>query len=63
MISSYSVKTGAGFENEKKIYANYKVLLSAVLLDENGVPIENSACSDYIIYTNAKIYSQMIAAG
>lgn len=61
--SSYSVKTGAGFENENKIYANYKVLLNAILLDENGDPIENSGCSDHIIYTNAKIYYQMIAAG
>lgn len=63
VVSSYSVITGAEFEGGKKIYSNYKVQLTAQLLDENNDPIENSGCSDYIIYTNAKINSQLISVG
>lgn len=63
VVSSYSVITGAEFEGGKKIYSNYKVQLTAQLLDENDDPIENSGCSDYIIYTNAKINSQLMSVG
>ena len=63
VVSSYSVITGAEFESAKKTYSNYKVQLTAQLLDENDEPIENSGCSDYIIYTNAKINSQLISVG
>lgn len=63
VISSYSVITGGAFESKGKTYSNYKVQLTAQLLDENGEPIENSGCSDYIIYTNAKISSQLISVG
>lgn len=63
VISSYSVITGGAFESKEKTYSNYKVQLTAQLLDENGEPIENSGCSDYIIYTNAKINSQLISVG
>lgn len=63
VISSYSVITGGAFESKGKTYSNYKVQLTAQLLDENGEPIENSGCSDYIIYTNAKINSQLISVG
>ncbi len=60
IISSYSVITGAELESADGLYSNYKVQLTAMLLDQNGDPIENSGCSDYIIYTNAKIYSHML---
>lgn len=63
VISSYSVITGGAFESKGKTYSNYKVQLTSQLLDENGEPIENSGCSDYIIYTNAKINSQLISVG
>lgn len=63
VISSYSVITGGAFESKGKTYSNYKVQLTAQLFDENGEPIENSGCSDYIIYTNAKINSQLISVG
>lgn len=63
VVSSYSVITGGAFESKGKTYSNYKVQLTAQLLDENGEPIENSGCSDYIIYTNAKISSQLISVG
>lgn len=63
VVSSYSVITGGAFDSKGKTYSNYKVQLTAQLLDENGEPIENSGCSDYIIYTNAKINSQLISVG
>ena len=63
VVSSYSVITGARFESEGKLYSNYKVQLTAMLLDQNGLPIENSGCSDYIIYTNAKIYTNLLSVG
>lgn len=61
--SRYSVITGAELESERKLYSNYKVLLTAMLLDENDAPIENSGCSDHIVYTNAKIYAHIIPSG
>ncbi len=60
VVSTYSVRTGAAFENESQIYANYKVQLTAQLLDTNDNPLENTGCSDYIIYTNAKIFTEML---
>lgn len=62
VIMDYSVKTGAAFERDKKLYSNYKVMLTAELIGQNDAPVENSGCSDYIVYTNAKIYSQMVSA-
>ena len=50
------------FENESKIYANYRVRFSAELIDGEGTSVSNSQCSDYIVYTNAKIYTKMITA-
>ena len=62
VLTAYSVKTGIEFENESKIYANYRVRLSAELIDGEGTSVSNSQCSDYIVYTNAKIYTKMITA-
>lgn len=61
--SVYSVITGAAFENGGRTYANYKVQLTAQLLDSDSSAIANSSCSDYIIYTNAKICTEMLSAG
>ena len=58
--STYSVITSEDFENASKTYANYKVQLTAVLLDASGKAIASTECSDYIIYTNAKIFTEMI---
>lgn len=52
--------TGEDFENKGFTYANYKVRLTAVLLDEAGDELTGTKASDYIIYTNARIYQQMI---
>lgn len=60
--TSFDVKTGAEFEKDNLTYANYKVKLTAELLDESGNYIENTECSDYIIYTNAKICTDMLQA-
>lgn len=59
--TSFDVKTGAEFENGYLTYANYKVMLKAELLDGEKNPIANTECSDYIIYTNAKICTEMLA--
>ncbi|MGN1339704.1 MAG: hypothetical protein ACI4WS_05385, partial [Oscillospiraceae bacterium] len=61
--STYSVVTGDEFESASKIYANYKVQLAVQMLDTSGNYIANSGCSDYIIYTNAKIYTDLISEG
>ena len=53
--STYSVVTGDEFESASKVYANYKFQLAVQMLDTSGNYIANSGCSDYIIYTNAKI--------
>ncbi len=52
--------TGEVFEEKGHTYANYKVRLTAVLLDENGAEIDGTKASDYIIYTNARIYQQIL---
>ncbi|MGN0585722.1 MAG: hypothetical protein ACI4JF_00430 [Oscillospiraceae bacterium] len=61
--TSFIVNTGAKFENSglDGMYANYKVELTAELLDESGAAVENTSCSDYIIYTNAKICTNMMS--
>ncbi|MGN0425367.1 MAG: hypothetical protein ACI4FY_08625 [Acetatifactor sp.] len=51
--------TGAEFEDEGFSYSNYKLRLTAVLLDEDGNEITVSKASDYIIYTNAKVYQHI----
>ena len=53
--------TGEVFESNKFTYANYKVRLTAVLLGENEKELDGTKASDYIIYTNARIYQQMIS--
>ncbi len=52
--------TGGAFEAKGYTYANYKVRLTAVLLDQNGNEIDGTKASDYIIYTNACIYQQIL---
>lgn len=52
--------TGEAFEAKGHTYANYKVRLTAVLLDQGGKEIDGTKASDYIIYTNARIYQQIM---
>lgn len=45
-------------------YSNYKVLVTVGLLNTNSsseTPLNNSDKSDHIIYTNAKLYSEVIS--
>ena len=59
----FSAKTGEDF----KEYANYQVYLQAELLDTSSQDqtktVENSRVRDYIVYTNAKIYTDVINPG
>ena len=52
--------TGKEFENAGYTYSNYRVRLTVVLVDEKGAEIPGTKTSDYIIYTNARIYQDLI---
>lgn len=54
------IDTGSALENAGGYYANYRVVLTAQLLNRSGTPIPNSQASDYIVYTNAKIVTELI---
>ena len=55
------VRSGSDLESRNLTYANYQVLLTVELLDEEGNPLEGSAASDYIKYTNARIVKELIS--
>lgn len=57
---TFTPLTGGKFEQNSYIYANYRVRLTAVLLDKNGSELDGTKATDYIIYTNARIYQDMI---
>ena len=57
---NFTPLTGEAFEAKGHTYANYKVRLTAVLLDQDGAEIDGTKASDYIIYTNARIYQQIM---
>ncbi len=57
---SFEPLTDTAFEQKGYTYANYKVRLNVVLLDENRHEISGTKASDYVIYTNAHIYQQII---
>lgn len=54
--------TGEVFEQNGYTYANYKVRLTVALLDAEGKELDGTKVSDYIIYTNARIYQQILGA-
>lgn len=57
----YKVKTGKELENiTGGQYANYKVTLSATLKNKNLEDLLNVKPSDYLIYTNAKVYLKIV---
>lgn len=57
---AFSAKTGENFHD----YANYMVTLRTELVytDDNDQikAVENSGVSDYVIYTNAKVFPTLI---
>lgn len=57
---TFTPLTGEKFEKEQYTYANYRVRLTAVLLDKSGNELDGTKATDYIIYTNARIYQDMI---
>lgn len=57
----YEVKTGGNLEAiNGGQYANYKVTLSATLKNKNLTDLLNVKPSDYLIYTNAKVYLKIV---
>lgn len=56
----YAPLTGEAFENAGYTYANYRVRITVVLLDNAGNELEGTKATDYIIYTNARIYQEII---
>lgn len=56
----YAPLTGDAFEEAGHTYANYRVRVTVVLLDEDGKELEGTKATDYIIYTNARIYQEII---
>ena len=52
----FEVITGGDFHD----YANYRVVLEVSLLNSNNAVISNSVQRDHIVYTNAKIYPEVI---
>lgn len=59
-VTKFTVKTGKTFEEQGLTYANYRVELTAVLLDEKGEKVNGTTSSDYVVYTNAKIETGFI---
>ena len=57
---TFTPLNGEKFEEKNYTYANYRVRLIAVLLDKNGRELDGTKATDYIIYTNARIYQDMI---
>lgn len=52
--------TGEAFEKAGYSYANYRVRLTAVLLDASGKELDGTKATDYIIYTNARICQEIM---
>lgn len=59
-VTKFTVKTGKAFEEQGLTYANYRVELTAVLLDEKNEKVNGTTSSDYVVYTNAKIETGFI---
>lgn len=61
IIMDLEPKTGSELEKDGGWYANYRVRLTAVMLDENDSPLSDTLASDYIVYTNAKILQKLVS--
>ena len=59
-VTKFTVKTGKAFEKQGLTYANYRVELTAVLLNDNNSVVNGTTSSDYVVYTNAKIETGFI---
>lgn len=59
-VTKFTVKTGKAFEEQGLTYANYRVELTAILLNDNNSVVNGTTSSDYVVYTNAKIETGFI---
>lgn len=59
-VTKFTVKTGKAFEEQGLTYANYRVELTAVLLNDNNSVVNGTTSSDYVVYTNSKIETGFI---
>lgn len=59
-VTKFTVKTGKAFEEQGLTYANYRVELTAVFLNDNNSVVNGTTSSDYVVYTNAKIETGFI---
>lgn len=59
-VTKFTVKTGKAFEEQGLTYANYRVELTAVLLNDNNSVVNGTTSNDYVVYTNAKIETGFI---
>lgn len=59
-VTKFTVKTGKAFEEQGLAYANYRVELTAVLINDNNSVVNGTTSSDYVVYTNAKIETGFI---
>lgn len=59
-VTKFTVKTGKAFEEQGLTYANYRIELTAVLLNDNNSVVNGTTSSDYVVYTNAKIETGFI---
>lgn len=59
-VTKFTVKTGKAFEEQGLAYANYRVELTAVLLNDNNSVVNGTTSSDYVVYINAKIETGFI---
>lgn len=61
---NFGVYTGEGdaFQDRNLTYSNYRVFVSVSLLDENQNKLPGSDASDWIIYTNAKVFRDIVNA-
>lgn len=59
-VTKFTVKTGKAFEEQGLTYANCRVELTAVLINDNNSVVNGTTSSDYVVYTNAKIETGFI---
>lgn len=57
---NFTVLTGDEFEAAGFDYSNYMVKIKVSMLDEEGKVLVNTDAESYIIYTNAKIISEVV---
>lgn len=63
VISGDNFENGADSDGNKRVYSNYKITLEVTMQEDNLTATEARAgtfATDYLIYTNAKIYTDRV---